>query len=220
MSVDLLSRVHVRHQRRLLAVGIIGPLLGFLALCAAMATYPGFNQATQYISELGDPRAPHPEIYNLSVGLVGIGAFLAGGGFYCALLAVGGRSLPAALTGLLMAFGGAGLIISAIFIYPDPRHLAVQWGFALPFCPLLILWSLWGRPGFTNLRRFLVATMVVMTALILICQHIVFPSVVNSVNVGWWERAEIVVLVGWVLVVAAALDRRLFRDGYWKGEAS
>ncbi len=216
----MLSRLGVRHQRGLLAVAVVGPLLGFLALLAAMASYPGFNQATQYLSELGDGRAPHPAIFNLSVGLVGVGAFLAGAGFYFALLGVGGRRLPATLTAVLLGLGGAGLITSAIFVYPNPLHLAVQLGFCLPFCPILIIWSLWRLPGFAALRRFLVATMVTMVALIVVCEHWIWPGLVNSVNVGWWERAEVAVLVFWVLVVAIALDRRLLRDGYWAGGAS
>ncbi|MDB5429159.1 MAG: hypothetical protein JWP35_275 [Caulobacter sp.] len=213
----MLSRLAVIHQRRLLLVAVVGPLLGFAALCTAMISYPGFNQATQYLSELGDGRAPHPAIFNLSVALLGIGAFLAGAGFYFALIGAGGRRIPAILTALLLCIGGIGLITASIFVYPNPLHLTIHLGFCLPVCPILILWSLWGIDGFSALRRFLTATMVTMVALILVTQHIVWPGLVNSVNVGWWERALVVVLVGWVLVVAIALDRRLLRDGYWHG---
>lgn len=218
----MLSRVPVRHQRTLLAVGVVGPILGFLALVAAMLAYPGFNQATQYLSELGGEHATHPEIFNLAVGLVGLGAFLAGAGFYFGLVGVGGRRIPAMIAAGLMMFGGVGLVIGAIYVYPDPRHLAVQWGFALPFAPIMMIWSLWGVPGFTGLRRFLAGLMLAMVFMIVVPHRhwTPFPGLVNSTNVGWWERTQVFVLVSWVAVVAVALDRRLLRDGYWERGAS
>jgi len=38
---------------------------------------------------------------------------------------------------------------------------------------------------------------------------LVLPGTVNEHNVGWWERAFAIVLVGWVGVAAFLLERRL-----------
>lgn len=205
----------------MLAVAVVGPLLGFLVLLAAMLAYPGFNQATQYLSELGGETAKHPGIFNFAVGLTGVGAFIAGGGFYFALLGVGGRRAPAVIAAALLGLGGIGLLIGAIFVYPDPRHLAIQLGFFIPFCPIALIWSLWGVPGFTGLRRFLALLILAMIVLIVVPTRYLtpFPGLVNSANVGWWERTQVAVLVGWVAIVALVLDRRLLRDGYWTREA-
>ena len=48
-----------------------------------------------------------------------------------------------------------------------------------------------------------------MAALTVITKHMVFPGTVNPQNVGWWERAFAIVLVGWVGVAAFLLEKRL-----------
>ena len=56
---------------------------------------------------------------------------------------------------------------------------------------------------------FLAAVFVLMAVLTVITKHLVFPGTVNPQNVGWWERAFAIVLVGWVGVAAFLLERRL-----------
>jgi hypothetical protein len=51
-----------------------------------------------------------------------------------------------------------------------------------------------------------------MGVLMVLTKHLVLPALVNDANVGWWERAYAIVLVGWVGVAASALDRRLRQD--------
>ena len=43
----------VSRPRPLLACGVAAPVLALAATLAAMAAYPGFNPARQYLSELG-----------------------------------------------------------------------------------------------------------------------------------------------------------------------
>jgi glucan biosynthesis protein C len=45
--------------------------------------------------------------------------------------------------------------------------------------------------------------------LTVLTKHLMFPGLVNDANVGWWERAYAIVLVGWVGVAAAVLQKRL-----------
>ncbi len=63
--------------------------------------------------------------------------------------------------------------------------------------------------GLTRLKWFLGAVLVVMVFLTVMTKHLVFPGTVNDGNVGWWERAFAIALVGWVGVTAFALERRL-----------
>jgi glucan biosynthesis protein C len=207
--------VGVKHQRWLLAAALAGPLVGLLSVVSAMLAYPGFSQSTQYLSELGGHNAARPAIFNTGILATGVIALLAGVGYRFALIAVGGRRLPSNLIAILFLLGGAGLIVSSIYVWPDPRHLFVQLGLGIQLCPILMIWCLWGLPGFGALRRFLVVTLVAMATLTVLTKHLVWPHLVNNFNVGWWERAFAIVLVGWVAVVAVALDRRLLRDGYW-----
>ena len=60
-----------------------------------------------------------------------------------------------------------------------------------------------------RLKAFLVATFIVMAVLTVLTKHLVLPGTVNDANVGWWERAYAIVLVGWVAIAAWALERKL-----------
>ena len=56
---------------------------------------------------------------------------------------------------------------------------------------------------------FLLAVFLVMAVLTVLTKHLIFKGLVNDANVGWWERAFAVTLVGWVGVAAFLLERRL-----------
>ena len=48
-----------------------------------------------------------------------------------------------------------------------------------------------------------------MAVLTVLTKHLIFKGLVNDANVGWWERAFAIVLVGWTGIAAYALERRL-----------
>jgi lipoprotein signal peptidase len=60
-----------------------------------------------------------------------------------------------------------------------------------------------------QLRIFLLIVFLVMAVLTILTKHLIFKGLVNDANVGWWERAFAIVLVGWTGVAAYALERRL-----------
>jgi hypothetical membrane protein len=199
-------------SRPLLACGIAAPLLALASTLAAMAAYPGFNPARQYLSELGGASAQLPQIFNAGVLAAGVMAALAGGGFGLAVVALTGARLAAALTAAVFALAGAGLAQAAIFPWPDPRHLAINLALGIQLAPLLLIWGLRGHSEATRLRLFLALVFVAMGVLTLLTKHLVLPGLVNDANVGWWERGYAVLLVGWVGVAAVALDRCLRRQ--------
>ena len=198
-----------RARHRLLACGVAAPILALSTTLAAMAAYPGFNPARQYLSELGGATAAHPLIFNAGVFVAGLMAALAGIGFGLALVRLSRARITGALTVLVFVLAGAGLAQAAIYPWPDRRHLAINLALGIQLAPLLLLWSLRAAQGVARLKVFLAVVFVAMAVLTVLTKHLVLPSLVNDDNVGWWERGYAVILVGWVGVAAFALNRRL-----------
>jgi hypothetical membrane protein len=193
----------------LLRAGASSPLIAVGCILLAWAAYPGFNSATQYLSELGDARAPHPLYFNLGLVAAALGGAAAGAGFTMAVPALGGGRIPAAIVGLCFVAAAIGLVCGVVFVYPNPWHNLVQLGLGVQIAPLALLWALWSAEGLTRLRMFLTAAGAVMLVLTVVTKHLVAPDLVNSANVGWWERVYAIVLVGWGGVAAALIERRL-----------
>ena len=198
-----------RRRRFLLRIGIAAPILAYASVGVAALTWPGFDHAKQYISELGGAAAPHPAIFNIGVLVSGAGAGVAGIGFALAVLALGGARISAAVIALCFGLAGVGLVLSSLYPWPDPRHLAINLGLGIQLAPLAIVWALRNIEGMGRLRIFLLAVFAVMAVLTVLTKHLIFQGLVNDDNVGWWERAFAIVLVGWTGVAAYALERRL-----------
>lgn len=201
----------LRRRRALLAIGVLAPVLAFSAVLAAALAFPGFDHATQYISELGGGAAPLPQLFNLGVLTAGVGAWAAGIGFALAVMTLGGPRGAAIIVALCFVVAGTGLVISGLYHWPDPRHRAVNLGLGIQLAPVFLIWGLSRVEHLAGLRLFLAAVFVVMAVLTVLTKHLLFAGLVNDANVGWWERAFAVVLVGWVAVAALALERRLAR---------
>ncbi len=198
--------------RRLLAFGVAAPVLAIASTLLAMAADPGFDVARRYISELGGASARAPLIFNGGVFAAGVMAGLAGGGFGLAIAALTRARITAGLTAAVFILSGAGLIQSALYPWPDPRHLAINLALGIQLAPLFLLWGLWARRDIPRLKRFLAIIFAVMAGLTVLTRHLVLPALVNDANVGWWERAYAIILVSWVGVAALALDRCLQRE--------
>jgi glucan biosynthesis protein C len=124
---------------------------------------------------------------------------------------LGGSRAAAVFTALCFLVAGAGLVIAGIYHWPDPRHRAVNLGLGIQLAPLFLVWGLARVKDMTGLRIFLVAVFAAMATLTVLTRHLLFAGLVNDANVGLWERAFAVVLVGWTAVAAMALERRVAR---------
>lgn len=169
-----------RRRRILLAIGMIAPVLAFCVVGLAALLYPGFNNATQYISDLGGPNAPHPELFNGAILITGLGSFAAGFGFALGMAALGGSRIAAVLTALSFALAGVGMVVASYYPWPDPRHLAILLSLGIQAAPIFMLLGLLRVEGLSGFRRFLGAVLVVMTALTLVTRHWVLPDLVDS----------------------------------------
>ena len=218
LSRDHWSHVKFRRRRILLAIGVFAPILAFAAVGLAILAYPGFDNARQYLSELGNHSARNPLIFNAGVFVAGVMAGFAGVGFGLAISAITRRRIVGGLIGAVFVLAGAGLALSTLFPYPDPRHQVIELALGIQIAPLLLLWGLAGSGEMPRLKAFLILTFVVMTGLTIMTYHLVLPGSVNPSNVGWWERAFAVVLVTWVGVAALILGRHLHRKAAEEGE--
>jgi glucan biosynthesis protein C len=198
--------------RLLLACGMAAPVLALASTLLAVAAYPHFNHARQYLSELGGATAARPAIFNAGVFAAGFLAALAGVGFGLAIAVLTRARIAGGLTATVFLLAGYGLAQAAIYPWPDPRHLAINLGLGIQIAPLLLLWGLWPRRDLRGLKLFLAAVFVAMAVLTVLTKHLVLPSLVNDFNVGWWERGYAIILVGWVGVAAFVLDRCLGRQ--------
>lgn len=185
------------------------PVLALATTLLAVALFPNFDHATQFLSELGAGGARHPQVFNAGVAFAGIGAGIAGIGFGFAIEALGGSRVAAILTALFFVLAAVGLVVSSLYHWPDPRHLAINLGLGIQLAPLSLLWGLRRAEGVDRLRWFLAIVFVLMAVLTVFTKHLVLPGTVNEHNVGWWERAFAFVLVGWVGVAAFLLEKRL-----------
>jgi len=191
---------------------VAAPILAIGTTLLAMAADPGFDLARRYISELGGASSRAPLIFNSGVFAAGLMAALAGVGFGLAITALTRARIIGALTAAVFILSGAGLTQSALFPWPDPRHLAINLALGIQLAPLFLLWGLWPRQDVRRLKQFLAIIFAVMAGLTVLTRHLILPGLVNEANVGWWERAYAIILVGWVGVAALALDRCLRRE--------
>jgi len=198
-----------RRRRILLAIGVAAPVLALGSVGLAILAYPGFDHARQYLSELGNESAALPIIFNGGMLVAGAMAGFAGLGFGLAISAISGRRIVGGLTTVVFVLAGAGLALSTLFPYPDPRHQVINMALGIMIAPVLLLWGLAGNREMRGLQIFLMAVFATMTALTLITYHLVLPGTVNPTNVGWWERAFAIVLVTWVGIAALILGRHL-----------
>ena len=196
-------------RRVLLALGVVAPLLSTVVFLAAVAAYPGFDHATQYLSELGGETARLPLIFNAGIFVAGVMAALTGIGFGWAIMALTAARITGLMTAAAFMLAGYGLSMSTLYPWPDPRHMVISLGLGIQIAPVLLLWGLRKRTDIPALKAFLAASFLAMAILTLFTKHLVLPGTVNDLNVGWWERAYAAVLIGWAGVAALLLERRV-----------
>jgi hypothetical membrane protein len=199
----------MRLERILLLAGVAVPILYFGNLIVSPLFYPGYSHVTQYASELGGPDAPRPSIFNAGVVLTGIATIAAGAGFFLALRRLTGKSLLAALVGLVVLLTGISFVMGGLFPMPDPRHGGFGLGLGVHLAPLLLALALWKRRNLRALNVYLLVTMVLMIAFFAIMMGV--GSLVTRANVGIFQRVYALCNFPWIGIAAYALDRELAR---------
>ena len=200
-----------RRRRILLAIGVIAPIFAYAAVILAVLAYPGYNNATQYLSDLGGASARHPWLFNGGVMISGVGAGLAGVGFALAVVALGGSRIAAGGLVLCFVLAAIGMVASSLIPWPNPWHLLINLGLGIILAPLFLIWGLWRIPDMGRMKLFLAGVSLANLLMALITNHRIWYGLVNPQNVGLWETAFAILLVGWTGIAAYGLERRVYR---------
>lgn len=196
-------------MKKLLVAGLIAaPLLYYFGLLAGSATYPGYDHATRYASELGAAGAPYPWLFNDSIIASGVFTLLGALGLVLALREITGRSGFAIAAAVVLAMWGAGLIMGGLFPMPDERHGGFGLGLAEPLAPLFALLALWRAPNSGAMKLFL--AFVFVGSMVLLAVMMGVGELVRLSNVGIWQRINSAFAIPWTAVLGLWL---LMRSG-------
>lgn len=151
-----------------LRVGIAVPVLYFGSVFVASLFYPGFSFVRQYASELGADGAPHPQILNVGLMLVGLAAMFTAFGFWRALRSLNAGAIPKRWTWCIIAMFGVAMWFAGFYPHPDWRHSGFGLSFPLLGGPAMLAAALWNRNEAKMLNRYLICTNIFMVAMVAI----------------------------------------------------
>lgn len=197
-------------MKKLLVGGLIAaPALYYFGLLAGSATYPGYDHATRYASELGAAGAPYPWLFNDSIIASGVATLLGALGLVLALRQITGRWGFASAAGIVLAMWCAGMIMGGLFPMPDERHGGFGLGLAEPLAPLLVLMALRRAPDSAAMRSFL--AFVFIGSIVLLAIMMGVGALVRLDNVGIWQRINSAFAMPWMAVLGLWLLAQLSR---------
>lgn len=182
------------------------PLLYYFGLIAGAATYPGYSHVTNYASELGAAGAPYPELFNVSIILLGVCALAAAPLLLTELGELSGGKLWPRLAGIALALWGASMVMGGLFPMPDDRHGGYGLGLAAPLIPLFTLLALRKVAGANSMVLFL--GFVFLASLVMLAIMFGVGSLVTTANVGLFQRLNTFVSIPWLAVLGLWLMRR------------
>jgi hypothetical membrane protein len=188
-----------------LKIGVIAPAVMVADVWIAQRLFPGFDAGAQFISELGGPAAPMPEVFNIGMVIAGIAGLFAGAGFAHALEHTGGRRVVSAFAGLFVALTGLGAVFAGIFHWPDPMHRACGVGLAIQFAPLFTAWALWGKPEHRRLANFSLGWFLGLLLVFALLTGV--WNIRTGYDVGYWQRGHAFLSLLWLAIAAWTLER-------------
>jgi len=198
-------------MRKLCAAGlIVAPVLYYFALLVGAATYPGYDHATRYASELGAAEAPYPWLFNYSIIGCG-GAMLFGAvGAALSLRALNRHWGWAVATAIALALWAVSMIMGGLFPMPDERHGAFGLGLVAPLAPLFALLALWNVPRSSAIKSFLAIVFLGSVAVLAVMMGV--GGLVRLDNVGIWQRINSGFSIPWMAVLGLWLILRPARS--------
>jgi len=188
----------INKEQIFLGIGIAIPIIYFLNLFVLGALYPGYSHMKHWVSSLGRIEAPHHEIFNAVVILMGLLSMLAGLGFFYSVKRLSGRTILATAIGISIALFGINALFGGFFPLPDPRHGAYGIGIAILFTPILLAWTFREFPGMRVFTFFQIA-MCILIALIFFIQA-GLGDLVNKMNIGIAQRLYALIGSTWFII--------------------
>lgn len=194
-------------MKKVLVAGLIAaPALYYFALLGGAATYPDYDHATRYASELGATGAPYPWLFNYSIIASGIATLIGAAGLALSLRDISGRWGWAIAAAVTLGMWGASLVMGGMYPMPDERHGAFGLGLVEPLAPLFALIALWGAPRTQGMKTFL--AFIFAGSLILLSIMMGVGGLVRLDNVGIWQRINSGFAIPWTAVVGVWLMLR------------
>jgi hypothetical membrane protein len=197
--------MNVRFTVWSLRAGVLVPILYFGTLIGSSLTYPGYNHARQYASELGSSSAPYPQLFNAGIILTALAVLASLPGFRAVLRALNANTAAGWLFLITLGAFGIGTLMGGLFPMPDPRHTGFGLGFAVHLAPALLAFALWRTPASQRLKVFLIATCVASLVMFAIMMGV--GSLVRRANVGVFQRIYALTIIPWIGISAYALRR-------------
>lgn len=186
-------------QRLLVGGLILAPIFYYFGLLGGAATYPGYDHATRYASELGAADAPYPWLFNYSIIACGAAALIGAVGLAPELRRVSGGWGWAVAASVVFGLWGVAMIMGGLFPMPDERHGAFGLGLVAPLAPLFVLLALWNAPRSAGVKAFLAVVFVGSVAVLAVMMGV--GGLVRLDNVGIWQRINSGFSIPWMAVL-------------------
>jgi hypothetical membrane protein len=150
-----------------LGCGMAVPILYYGTQAAAAPSFPGFSFLGTTASELGSDLSTHPAIFNIGAMLTGLAAVAASPGLLMALRRLGTHPILAWPSAIAVAITGLSSVRAGMFPLPDPRHGGhPSVLIAMLLVPFALAAALWKRDGSPALKAYLIATIVLLVAMV------------------------------------------------------
>ena len=183
----------------LLRIGALGPLVYYGLIVVLGFMTPGYNHATQYISELGAPGAAMAQVFNYGIIAAGGAIILGGLGMLLGLRKLGGGILMPLLAAVAVAVFGASFVIGGLHPMPDPMHNAYNLSLAGVAAPLFAFLALGDRSEVSGAKTLAVISFLASAVLMAIMFNLGGFNLVHKADAGLWQRGLAVATTLWML---------------------
>lgn len=183
----------------LLRLGALGPLIYYGLIVVLGFMTPGYNHATQYISELGAPGAAMAKVFNEGLMAAGGAMVLGGLGLFLGLRKLGGGTVLPLLTFVAIALFGVSFVLGGLHPMPDPMHNAYNLGLAGVVAPLLAFLGMGDRSELSGAKTLAVLCFLGSAVLTAIMFNLGGFNLVHKADLGYWQRGLAAAMTLWML---------------------
>ncbi len=188
-----------------LRVAMAVPFIYFGNIGLSSLFYPGYSHLRQTASELGARGAPHPEIFNIGLFILGAAFLISAFGFFRALQQLGTKPILTWLTSSVLALLCLNVLLAGFFPLPDPRHSGFYLFYANFFGPVIFAVTFWKRSDTKLLKAYLITTNILMIATFALMMGV--GGLATHANVGLLQRILGLTDFPWITVAAYTLKQ-------------
>ena len=184
-------------SRSCLWAGLLAIALYLVTVVVLGLLTPQYSHITNLVSDLGRQESPYHMAFSISLGMVGALFVLSSVGFFDAVRTISGNLILSIAIGVAIAAIGVGIIISAIFPLPDPRHGGFGLARLFFLVPLLIAIAIWKKPYLSSFKVFNLGSFVALLTSIPI-----FRFFIENEQMGLGQRITVLIMFGWFTITS------------------